>query len=229
MILTTKEQEILIKHIGGGPIKTASILVFGNELGTAQGHTAQTFINEELTTIPLNSSFLQFISRMALACRFNDDTYYDKLNVYQNTLLYHYMQYELYKTDTAIINLRPLPRGTGKTWPYENINEKEYYKQYNYNQSRSSCDTLRTSILKEAFNEVTGLILGAGDKHNKKAFFEYIYPTIKFENIKLESGLQIFVCYQPKIILSNYYSSFRGIGLSGLKEIYHFAIQNFIF
>ena len=231
MILKTNDYEKLRRRVGGGPLNKASIVVFGNEEGTAVGNgdaelTIQALLENNMNALPLTSIFLQFVSRFTLARKYNDDTYFDKLNNIQNIILHHYIMYELYRTDTAVLNLRPLPQGTDKTWQYSNINEKDYYKQYNFNTSRPSIDTERINILKTKFDKVSGLILGSGEKRNKKAFFEYIYPNIEFKTHILSSGLELFVCTNPKIILSNYYSSFRGIGLKGLKEIYHFAEQN---
>jgi len=252
MILTTEQLKLLTRCVGGGPIDKASIVVFGNELGTAEAGTTEATINkftQDWTTnpvltvgegfvplkigiLPVNSTFLQCISRMALAIRHKEDRFFDSLTYEGRAFLNNYILNELYRTDTAVINLRPLPQSTEKHWDYSNISENDYHSLYNFMLRRpldSFWKDMRVSILREAFEMAkNSLILGSGDKHNKRAFFELIFKDIKFEEVILENDLQIYVSKTPKIILSNYYSSYNGLGLDGLKKIYHFIRDNYL-
>jgi hypothetical protein len=244
MILTTEKQKFLSSCIGSGPLDKASYVLFGNELGTASGKTPERTIEKfendwkenvlkigdgfsslHIDTPPVNSTFLQFFSRLVLALKYNDERFLGELSFKGKTFLYNFIVNELYRYDTAVINLRPYPQSTERTWEYTNINEKEYYKSYNFSLRRSSSDSLRDcrfEILKNAFELAkNSLILGSGDKHNKKAFLEKIYPKIKLETVKLET-IEIYFSEYPKIILSNYYDNRNGIKIKGLQEIYKF-------
>jgi len=251
MIITDNQLEILHRCIGGGPIATASIVIFGNELGSAETGNLETTIDTfiktwtegpkfefsngfsslNISTPPVSSTFLQFIGRMALGLKYKDERFFDTLAGPGKAFLNNYIMNELYRNETCVINLRPLPQSTERTWEYENIKEKEYYKSYNFILRRASSDLwrdIRVKALEEAFNICkNSLILGTGDKHNKKAFLEKIF-NITFETIELQN-IQIFVSRNPKIILSNYYDNYSGIKLNGLKEIYRFIIQNSLF
>lgn len=251
MILTNEQISLLFRCVGGGPIDRASIVVFGNELGTAEGagntqatietfqrdwtskpvmQVGEGFVTTSIGSLPVNSIFLQFISRMALAIRHKEERFFDQLTLEGRAFLNNFIMNELYRTDTAIINLRPLPRTSENHWDYENIEEKGYNNLFNFTSRRShesSWKNLRLSAMKNAFDLCkNSLILGSGDKHNKKAFLETIYNGVKFEYITLNNGTQVYVSKSPKIILSNYYSSYNGLGLSGLKEIYNYITKN---
>ena len=134
---------------------------------------------------------------------------------------------ELYHTDTAIINLRPLPQSTERHWEYTNINEKEHYNLYNFSKRKTSSDTwseLRLKVIKEAFELCkNSLILGSGDKNTKRAFFQKIWPDIEFRTEYIDK-LELYISTYPKIVLSNYYDHRSGIKLSGLKEIFKYTI-----
>lgn len=250
MILTNQQFDLLNRCIGGGPINEASIVIFGNELGTADGgtteqtiknfeidwtkgpmiQTGEGFVSLNIGTPPASSTFLRFISRLALALRHKEDRFFDELTNTGKVLINNYITTELYRTDTAIINLKPLPQSTERHWDYENINEKEYHKQYNFGLKKRPSDTwsdLRLQSIKSGFELAkNSLILGSGNKQNKKAFLETIFPSIKFEEISLSDKNQIYAAKNPKVILSNYYDYRNGIKLSGLKEIYHFILSN---
>jgi hypothetical protein len=126
--------------------------------------------------------------------------------------------------------LKPYPQHTERSWEYDNIDEKGYYRQYNFTLKNHTSDKyrdLRIGAMKEAFVMCkNALILGSGDKENKKAFFQMIYPSIKFEEIVLSEKLKIYFSRYPKIILSNYYDNRSGIRLDGLKCLYNFIIDN---
>ena len=250
MILTNGQMKLLFRCVGGGPIDKAKILIFGNELGTAEGggSTEKTiesfkrdwtshpvlnigpgFVPLHIGTLPVNSVFLQCISRLALAIRYKDDRFFDSLTGEGRAFLNKYILEELYRTETAVINLKPLPQSTERHWDYENINESRYQSMFNftlYNSPDSPWKRLRLSIMKEAFKIAqNALILGSGDRHNKKAFLQLMYENVKFENVKLKNDIQLYVSQKPRIILSNYYSPYTGLGLDGLKILYHYMVE----
>jgi len=250
MTLTNGQMSLLFRCVGGGPINKAKILVFGNELGTAEGggntevtinkfaldwtthetlKIGEGFVPLHIGALPVNSVFLQCVSRMALAIRYKEDRFFDQLTGQGKALLNKYIMEELYRTETAVINLKPLPQSTERHWDYENINESRYLSMFNFtllNSPDSPWKQLRLKVMKEAFNLAkNSLILGSGDRHNKKAFLQLIYDDVKFEKITLENDIQLYVSKTPKIILSNYYSPYTGLGLDGLKTLYHY-IEN---
>jgi len=251
MNLTNEQLSLLFRCVGGGPIDKAKIIVFGNELGTSEagGNTQTTiehfqhdwtsnpvlpvgegFVTLKFGVLPVNSVFLQFISRMALAIRHKEDRFFDSLTFEGRAFLNNYIMNELYRTDTAVLNLKPLPQTSEKHWDYTNVNEDGYHNLFNFNLRRSqenSWKNLRLSVMKFAFEMAqNALILGSGDKKNKRAFLQLMYNNnIQFDDVILENGLEIYVSKKPKIILSNYYSPYS-LGLDGLKQIYHYIIKN---
>jgi hypothetical protein len=128
-----------------------------------------------------------------------------------------------------VINLKPLPQSTERHWDYENIDESRYLSMFNFTLLRSPDSPwkqLRLRIMKEAFSLAkNSLILGAGDRHNKKEFLKLIYDGVKFENVKLSDKIEIYVSQTPRIILSNYYSPYTGLGLDGLKTLYQYMVE----
>jgi len=250
MTLTNEQLGILFRCIGGGPIDKAKILVFGNELGTAEGGgntetTINKFINDwkshpvlrigkgfvpiHIGLLPVNSVFLQCVSRMALAIRHKEPRFFDVLTGEGRAVLNKYILEELYRTETAVINLRPLPRSTERHWDYTNVNESSYQNLFNFTLYRKQDDPwkqLRMEAMKSAFQLAkNSLILGSGDRHNKKAFLEIIYPGVQFKNVSLPNDIQIYVSESPRIVLSNYYSPYTGLGLDGLKILYNYMAE----
>jgi len=250
MILTTEQTKILFSCVGGGPIDKAKIIVFGNELGTAEagGNTQLTvekfqrdwtsyptlkvgegFVPQHIGALPVNSVFLQCVSRMALAIRHKEDRFFDALTGEVKAMLNKYILEELYRTETAVINLKPLPQSTERHWDYQNVDESKYQRMFNFTLHHSQDNPwkqFRQSILREAFELAkNALILGSGDRHNKKAFFQTIYPDIVFETVTLNNNIQIYVSKNPRIILSNYYSPYTGLGLDGLKILYLYMVE----
>jgi len=216
MILTNGQMKLLFRCVGGGPIDKAKIVVFGNELGTAEGggsteRTIEKFKNDWTTyetlklnegfvplrmgTLPVSSVFLQCISRLALAIRYKDDRFFDNLSGEGRAFLNKYILEELYRTETAVINLRPLPQPTEKHWDYDNIDENRYKKLFNFTlikPEESLWKTYRLKILKEAFSVAkNALILGAGDRHNKKEFLKLMYENIEFRTLTLKNNIQL--------------------------------------
>lgn len=251
-MILTKEQAIwLHRSIGQGPIDTAKIIIFGNEFGSARGKgntqkCIEEFINEfktrkllkigdgfnvlDIDPPPVSSTFLQFISRLLLALKYKDERFFDSLTFEGHAYVNNYIMNFLYRENSAIINLRPLPQPTENHWDYENINESNYKNLYNFKskyKGHNKFRQFRLKLLKEAFDMgKNALILGAGDKHNKKAFFEEIYPNIVFQQTVLNDIVEIYFSLDPKIILSNYYDNRSGVRLEGLRQIYHFILNN---
>jgi len=235
MILNNEQLRTLHTNISGGPLTTASIVIFGNELGTAEtGDPESTVLkliddwdnHRPIGVLPQNSAFLQFIARFALSVHYKDAQFCGQM-INIKPYIKDYISNHLYKTTTAIINLRPLPQMSENHWHYENIDKKDYYKHYNFCLLKPSHDTwsnLRVSVLKSGFESINpnALILGAGDKNNKRAFFKLIFLDIIFETIKLNE-IEIYVCKSKRIILSNYFDYRSGIKLQGLQSIYYYA------
>ena len=254
MILTKEQALWLHRCVATGPIDKAKVVIFGNEWGTGAGagsteRSINRFIDEfktrkllkvsenffsiiEISPPPVNSTFLQFISRLMLALKYKDERFLGALTTEGWTVLNNYIMNSLYRDDTGIINMKPLPQTTERVWDYQNINESEYsnmynfkvkYPTYKYNNYRE----FRLRGIKSAFDMAkNALILGSGDKYNKMAFLQMLYPDIKFSEHKLNEDLMIYFSKFPKIIISNYYDNRSGIKLSGLKEIYHFILKN---
>ena len=250
MILTNDQMDLLFRCVGGGPIDNAKILVFGNELGTAQGNSSTEatiksfikdwtlhsvrnvgpgFVTTHIGTLPVSSVFLQCISRMALAIRHKDNRFFDSLTGEGKVFLNKYILEELYRTETAVINLKPLPQSNERHWDYENINESRYHSLFNFTlleSPDSSWKQLRLKAMKEAFKLAeNSLILGAGDRHNKKEFLKLMYEGVQFETVKLTDKIQLYVSQKPRIVLSSYYSPYTGLGLNGLKVLYNYMAE----
>jgi len=251
MILTNSQYELLSKCVGAGQLDSAPIVIFGNEPGIAGArdieHALSIFesrynagkifkIGEGFSIVsndsqPVNSIFLQFCARLELGLKHRREEFFDQLSLQGIAVLNNHIMNSLFNGNSSLINLRPLPRSTERLWVYSNIKEKDYYKLYNFNRKGDFTDQFkqqRMQVMKQAFSMIKdSLILGTGDKHNKKEFLKLMYPNILFEEINLD-GLQILVSRYPRIILSNYYDHRSGIKLSGLKQIYNFIIENFI-
>lgn len=249
MIMTPDILMWLHRSIGQGPINDSSLIIFGNEFGSARGHgstedSINQFINEfktrkllkinegftvlDIDQPPVTSSFLQFVSRLSLALQHNDDRFFGELSSEGKAFLNDYIMNKLYRKNEAVINFRPLLQPTENHWPYENISESAYYKLYNFtlkNNITNKYKEIRVKILKEAFNMIKkdAIILGSGDKENKRAFFETIYPEIKFSEKKLNDTYKIYYSSNTnkKIILSNYFDN-RTLGLDNLRDLYYF-------
>jgi hypothetical protein len=233
---------LLHQYIGYGFLYKSSVIFFGNEFGTAgtpfddvKNNFLETtdydnyLINPKYFSPSIKSSFLQFVSRFILTKNSNDLTWLDeKLSKENKQILNDYILNKLYKEDSCVVNLRPLPRPSERVWIYENVNQKEYLNQWKFNNKITSTEftKIRLDILKTTFiSSPDKTILGIGDKENKKKFFEYIYPNIKFEEIKLGKH-SIYYNEERKIYLSNYFDHRCGIGISGLKLLYEFININ---
>jgi hypothetical protein len=252
MILTNEQKNWLYKSIGQGPVNTADLIIFGNEFGSARGKgdtesSINQFINEfktrkllqiadgftviDIDSPPVTSSFLQYISRLALALKHKDDRFFGEFSAEGKAFLNKYIMNSLYRENTAVINFRPLLQPTESQWPYENISENVYHNIFDFTVKNLHHDQLldmRVSILKAAFDMIKkdAIVLGSGDKENKKAFFKTIYPTIQFKEEKLSETYKIYHSnnIDKKIILSNYFDN-RTLGLENLELLYNFICE----
>ena len=164
-----------------------------------------------------------------LALKHNDDRFFDELTIQGKTVLNDYIMNHLYREDSAMINLKGLPQSTENHWNYDNIDNIEYHSSYNFmhrNHTNNKFRDMRVSILKKAFTLIKkdAIILSTGDAKNKKAFFQIIYPTIKFHENTLSETYKIYYSYTPKIIISNYLDN-RTIGLKNLSLLFDFIVD----
>ncbi|MFW6311236.1 MAG: hypothetical protein ACOC1K_03265 [Nanoarchaeota archaeon] len=166
-----------------------------------------------------------------LAYNHKDDRFLDKLSSQGVSYVNKYMYDKLHIENSAIINLRSLPRPSESSWIYQNINEKSYSTDYNflrkkYNTSENTRPRLK-ALIRAFYKPSSPFILGTGDKHNKRAFFEK-FLSIDFRKEKLYTGKEIYIANDKKIILTDYFDH-RSLGLKSLKEIYNIAKdKNFI-
>jgi len=249
MTLTDQQLDVLFRCVGGGPIDRASLVFFGNELGTAETGNTETsvlkFVHDWTTgpkirvgegfvtlgtgAMPVSSVFLRLASRMALAIKHKDDRFLGTLSGEGKAFLNAYIAEELYRTGTACVDLRPLPQSTEECWEYGNVDRKAYQKMFNFRlkkQAGGKWRDLRVSALKAAFEAARGaLVLGCGERHNKRAFFETTFPGTKFEDVRLGDGTEMHVSRSPRIVLSNFYSHRNGVKLSGLRSIYQYLSE----
>jgi len=250
MILTNEELLLFHRCVGIGNVSAADVVIFGNEFGTASspGGTKASVskfmdvfakklfsIGEGFNLLdissPVSSTFLQFISRLMLALKHNEERFFDDLTIQGRQVLNDYIMNHLYKDNSAIINLKPLLQATEDAWEYDNIDKIEYHNKYNFKTRSHMSDSLRDMrlrILTKAFSLIPkeSLILASGGKENKKAFFQTIYPTIRFHETKLSDSYKIYHSdnIEKKIILSNYFDN-RTIGLSNLKLLFRFILE----
>ena len=249
MLMTSDILMWLHRSIGQGPINDVPLVIFANEFGAARGRgntedSINQFINEfktrkllkigkgftvvDIDAPPVTSSFLQFVSRLSLAIQYEDDRFFNELSIEGKSFLNDYIMNKLYRKNEAILNFKPLLQPTENHWPYENISESAYYKLYNFthkNNVTNKYKEIRIEILKEAFNMIkkNAVIVGAGDKENKRVFFETIYPEIKFSETKINDTFKVYHSnnINKKIILSNYFDN-RTLDLDNLKDLYFF-------
>jgi hypothetical protein len=142
------------------------------------------FVLNNISDLPVSSIFLQFIARFMLAIEHSDEKWFGSLSGSGVSLLNNYILNRFNQEDTCVFNLRPLPRPTERLWPYENIGQKDYIKNYNFLLKKPSSDSfkeIRINSLKNGFKQIDGsLVIGIGDKENKRAFFETLFGY-KFE------------------------------------------------
>jgi hypothetical protein len=246
MELLKNDYKLLCSYIGYGVIKEPHICFFGNESGTGGMHTTDyipKFLKDlqktihiksaailpEINDLPVSSVFLQFIARLLLAIEQNEIMWFETLSSYDKidvVSLNYYIINRFNKENTCVFNLRPLPRPTERVWPYSSVNEKDYIKSYNFCLKRpltNEFKQIRIQALYDGFEQIKDtLIIGIGDKENKRKFFEQLYQC-SFKKI-----YDFYYDEKHNIILSNYFDNKNGIGLNGLKHLYNFIIGNSI-
>jgi len=238
--ISKEEYSLLNRYLGQGR-PDASLVFFGNEPGTSQLSIKNTidyltlspktliktgFLIDESYAKPTTSDFARFISRLTLALKHKDDRWVDNLSTLGKIAINDHICKSNLDKDICLVNLRPLPRPTQDTRVYSNIDVKGYNKLWNFTLKRHYTDfhkEERVYALKEFFDQTSGLIIGVGEKENKKRFFETLYPKIKFYAAELDNHK---IYFNPgKIILSNYFNNRNGIKLSGLKDLFKFIIS----
>jgi len=236
--ISKEEYSLLNRYIGQGKIN-ASLIFFGNEPGTSEGdiiHTIKSLQEDEHTDLgsgfllnegyskPTRSEFVNFMSKLYLACKDKDINWLYDLSPEYNKKLINHNNLPLSEKDMCLLNLRPIPRATEDTWEYSGIDVKGYHRLWNFHLKGHYSDPeqqLRLKTFEVVFKKRTGLVIGIGDKANKRKFFEKIYPDIQF----IKSDLPTHTIYfdtKYKIVLSDYFNSRNGIKMSGLRELYEF-------
>jgi len=236
--ISKKEYSLLNKYIGQGRIN-ASLVFFGNEPGTAALSIPDTlkflekiekvpvdkgFLIETSYAKPTTSDFVRFISRLTLSLKHNDERFVGDLTKQGEVFINEHICIPNQEKDICLINLRPLPRPTQDTWVYSNINDKDYLRKWNFMLKGHYSDNdkeERLKILETFFLNRTGLVIGVGEKENKKKFFEKIYPSIEFHKAHLDHH-SIYFNIPQKIILSDYFNNRNGIKVIGLLDLYRF-------
>lgn len=239
--INNEEYSLLNKYIGQGNLNKC-LVFFGNEPGVSGAGVKQTlkfltemekepigdgFMLKEPYSYPTTSDFARFISRLCLGLQYKDDRWFSNLSALGKVTLNEHILAPNNKKHHSLINLRPLPRPTEDTWEYSNIDKKDYLRKWNFTLKGHYIDKEkedRIDILKYFFDNRLGLVIGVGDKKNKKMFFEKIYPNIKFHTAELNNHC-IYFNLEHKIILSNYFNNRNGIKLVGLKDLYEFIIS----
>lgn len=244
LIDISKEKQILLnQHLGQGK-PNASLVFFDSDpetphypikniidfliLTSPKYKCGDGFTIDEAYSHPTTSDSARFISRLTLAIKHKDSRWVNNLSNLGNISINKHIFESNNNKDICLINLRPLPYHTRDTWVYSNINIKEYNKTWNFTLKRQVIDELKTnriSYFKSFFEYSLGLIIGVGDKENKKKVLEQIYPKIKFEEIDLITH-KVYFSKDHAVILSDHFNNRNGIKLEGLRHLYNFIIDN---
>ena len=237
----SQEYHILNTYLGQGRLD-ASLVFFGNEPGTSGSGVKDTieylkeaekfnisngYLIETTYSTPISSEFTRFISRLTLALKNKELRFLGELSQPGKVKINEHVCKPNVEKDICLVNLRPLPRPTQDTWDYPNINKKGYLKSFNYTLKRHSSDYIdcfRADALQKFFHRTDALIIGVGEKKNKRAFFEKQYPFVKFHTANLDHTT-IYFNLKEKIILCDYFNTRNGVKLSGLTDIYNFIIS----
>ena len=155
MHLNPSDKVLLYNLLGHGNLQTSRVLFLGNEFGLAST-TLERYLEELRNLVknnqvnligknywdgflfntngeaPVSSVFVQFISRLMLALRENNEEWFYTLSFADKIKLNNYILTEFHKKESSTINIRPLPQSNESTWVYDNINQKEYYKDFNF-------------------------------------------------------------------------------------------------
>jgi len=191
-------------------------------------------INEAYAN-PTTSEFARFITRLSLAIEHKDERFLGELSIAGKAKINDYIYRPLRERNVALLNLRPLPRPTEDTWIYKGIDKKEYNKEWNFRLKRHQMTDrgkermwgIRDFTRWETRNNLDNIVIGVGDKENKKAFYEKVFhyeDDFEFHKANLDSH-SIYFNLKHKIILSDYFNSRNGIKLRGLRELYNFLLS----
>jgi hypothetical protein len=247
MILENPDKLLFYNLLGHGNLQTSRVIFLGNEFGLAST-TLEKYLenlrnvvkNNQVNLIgknwwdgflfntngeaPITSIFVQFISRLMLALRENNEEWFYNLTFSDRVKFNNYILNEFHKTESSTINIRPLPRHTESTWIYDNIDKGEYNKDFNFfldKHQRNVFSEERLLKIKKVFGQSNKeIIIGVGDKWNKEKFFQYLYPNMKFERLKFEDE-DFLINNEKKIIICDYFDNRSGIKLKGLQFLYH--------
>jgi hypothetical protein len=236
--ISDKEYKLFNRYIGQGKV-TSPLVFFGNEPGMSGLGYDETvnflkyqpayklgggFMLKESYSKPTTSEFARFSTRLCLGLKYNDERWFHNLSNLGKITLNECICTSQLDKDHSLINLRPLPRPTEDTWIYSGIDKKEYYRLWNFGLKRHYSDPekeLRLGILKTFFEKRTGLVIGVGDKRNKKIFLESLDLGYDFHEADLDHHT-IFFDIKNKIILSDYFNNRNGIKIIGLQDLYRF-------
>ena len=248
-IAISKEDRLLLYRYLGQGTCDKKIIILGNEPGLAgvndlpdmilkirngsvtKGYEIGKHVPFQLSesfSHPTTSEFARFGSRLELAVTYNDPRFIGELSEQGKIAINNHIFKPISEKNSSLLNLRPLPRPTQDTWIYSNINRKEYNKEWNFGLKRHNMTPEGMErvegIVRFIQNVTDGIILGVGEKENKKLFFKKFFPNDEFWKINLDSH-SIYYNSKRKIILSDYFNSRNGIKLQGLKELYDFLIS----
>jgi hypothetical protein len=237
----SKEEYLLLhRYIGQGKLN-ASLVFFGIEPGTSGAGWEETlqflkeephhtigkgFLLKESYSNPTASDFVTFMMRLYLGLKNKDTRWFEDLPTLAKVEINKYGNIPVQEKDICLVNLRPLPRPSQDTWVYPDIDVKGYNRLWNFMLKRHYSDPnkeMRLEVLKKFFDERTGLVIGIGEKDNKRRFFETLYPDIIFYQADLDTH-NIYFSIKHKIILSNYFNNRNGIKIIGLKDLYNFIV-----
>jgi len=236
--ISKEEYSLLNRYIGQGWFSDP-LVFFGNEPGTSglgvkdtikhletcpKSPVSTGFLIGESYAHPTTSDFARYISRLCLGLEHKDKRWFGELSPSGTAAVNDAIMKTQDKRTHTLINLRPLPRPTQDTWEYSNINKKDYLRKWNFMLKGHYSDLEkeeRLKIFRCFFAQRTGIVIGVGEKENKKAFFKAIYPPLEFSKADLDTHTIYFNTHY-RIILSDYFNNRNGIKLQGLLELYNF-------
>jgi len=249
--ISKEDTDLLYQYIGVGK-PSAKLVIFGNEPGLANSDIFDTInkireksvgdkflgggrfsgIHFSYTLLenwshPTTSEFARYISRLALALEHKNTGFLGELTTLGKVAINEHIYKPVSEKSLALINLRPLPRPTQDTWEYSNVDKKEYNKEWNFrlkSHQMTPNGESRYFGIRDFIRDSEGVVIGVGDKENKKAFLEKAFHWDKeFEMHKAVLDTHtIYFNPKYKIILSNYFNSRNGIKLVGLQDLYKF-------
>jgi hypothetical protein len=243
MHISLEQLQILLNHSGYGIGKInperVKTLIIGNESGTGNAINTKEFIKELETndlgvnnsseSYPSRSAFLQFIARIVRALEGREGQWFapkDNCNVWNE------IRMEFYSDSAHLIDIRPLPRSTeDESWPYENINRKNYERGFKNLKSKDAfieeMITLRIKSLQSQIKSYPNLkyIIAPGDTPMKKKFLEMVFPQLKFNSIAIKTSKKSMTYFKGNIgeiniLVCPFFNHHNGIGYEGLEQVF---------